>query len=152
MRRRGRPSESKPKPAISVEVITEALRRGRNAMANSLVARSHSFGRARHLPAIHGQVTLVERHGSSWPWMRREGDEVPVHDSIEGMLVPFIGPDRACYLVAGLLQQGHAVIVSSPSEIVTIHRPVTSAAPAFAAADANSSRQRNTRAFMRPSS
>ena len=44
------------------------------------------------------------------------------------------------------------VIVSSPSEIVAFHRPVTSDAPAFAAADANNNRHRNARAFIRASS
>jgi hypothetical protein len=40
--------------------------------------------------------------------MRREGDAVPFHDSVQGMLVLFIGPDRARDLVAGLFQQRHA--------------------------------------------
>src|SRR5438874_11731050 len=75
---------------------------------SSLVARSLAFGRAPHLLAIHVQITFVERHDSSWPWMRCEGDAVPLHDSIEWMLVAFISPDRAGYLVAGLFQQGHA--------------------------------------------
>ena len=70
---------------------------------------------------------------------------VPFHDSIEGMLVPFIGPDRACYLVAGLFSKATPVVVSLPSEIVTFHRPATSVAPTFAAADANNSRVKSTR-------
>ena len=70
---------------------------------SSLDVGSVSLGCARHLFAIHGQVTFVESHGSSWPWMRCEGEDVPFYDSIDGMLVVFIMADPACYLVAGLV-------------------------------------------------
>jgi hypothetical protein len=40
--------------------------------------------------------------------MRCQDDAISLGDSIKGMLVPFIRPDRSCYLIAGLRQESHA--------------------------------------------
>ena len=80
------------------------------------------------------EFTCIEGHGESWRRMRLQGQPVVLQGSGNRRRVGFFRPDPASHLLPALLQRRHASNASSPLEIVTRHRPVTSASE-FGTAD-----------------